>query len=318
LGIDLPGELASLRDVALHLSGTHPERSAKTPAAVEDDLVQRTITAAANRASLPGAEPLSEARRAVEVAEDATRVHQAAIEEAGHRLRAGLFDAAEGILTGPVRAALEDCLQQARQAAATAAGIASAEAALQAGDKGRKAYVALQDLAVRYAAVRTAQERLRPFLAPVQHDTAGMYVELHNFDEVWPEYRSRRNPPWPEDRTLRLAWLVSSAARPWMPLPAEQDARWMEVHGEAVERQRRNRVAPRPCSASAPSPGRGVNAWSAVAARAWSASEASERVQLPSRRDLAAPRPSGLRVSPQPLARSPAQSEAGRGDGLFW
>ncbi|CAN5412865.1 hypothetical protein BH18ACT1_BH18ACT1_11840 [soil metagenome] len=60
---------------------------------------------------------------------------------------------------------------------------------------------------------------------------------------LWPSYSTRKGAPWPEDPVARLRWVAGHAeAEPWLPTAAEQDERWIEVVGPAVERQRTNRV----------------------------------------------------------------------------
>jgi hypothetical protein len=84
----------------------------------------------------------------------------------------------------------------------------------------REAYKAVSEAAIRYDAIRDAHRHLwdeRP---------ATLKDEIRNLRKVWPNYQyqaTSNRPPWPSNKTARLAWLVTNGADLWAPTRHEAD-----------------------------------------------------------------------------------------------
>ena len=76
-----------------------------------------------------------------------------------------------------------------------------------------------------------------------EHDTLGTFAVFERPQVLWPGWKApaqARRIELPSGPTQRLWFLVSDGwpAQPWLPLPADRDARWEEVWG-----QQRDRIA---------------------------------------------------------------------------
>jgi hypothetical protein len=78
-----------------------------------------------------------------------------------------------------------------------------------------------------------------------QHDSNHLYASSakpFSFHPDWKLPAPIPRPPWPEDPTESLLWIVSpaaAAAQPWLPTIAEQDAAWWAQFGEVIENRQR-------------------------------------------------------------------------------
>ncbi len=83
----------------------------------------------------------------------------------------------------------------------------------------------LQQLALQYGGLRRAFNILwRECLRQRTRDDGGIFGEFSNAREIKPYTAlTRRVPPWPDEPTERLVWIVAGDAKPWLPTPEEQD-----------------------------------------------------------------------------------------------
>lgn len=121
-----------------------------------------------------------------------------------------------------------DCLREpfelaeAGEHAAALEGIADATAALTAGDKEVAAWRKLEQLARRYSQLRRAWRCV--FDAAIRDEVedpafAEAFSVLSNYGEMFPHHRrAPEHMPWPRELVPYLCWLVTSGARPWLPL----------------------------------------------------------------------------------------------------
>ncbi len=183
--------------------------------------------------------PLIGARQRVALDTERQRLGGQAHEIASRSVTSAVTSNASDLVVTVLRPALDELLKEARPAAVACQGFSDAEAVLRGPDKAQKGYLALGSVATRYAGLRSAQRLLSALAGGPQKDTAELFSEIKNMPTVWPDYRSRKNAPWPADGVGRLRWLATSnEAEIWMPSVEEQDEAWDAVFGEAVERQR--------------------------------------------------------------------------------
>ncbi|MEJ7765018.1 MAG: fructose-bisphosphatase class II, partial [Acidimicrobiales bacterium] len=146
---------------------------------------------------------------------------------------------ANEVLVDHLRPALEEVLAVVTTAAKVAPAevlTASDSMLLSAKDSVRRAALALDAAAVRYAAVRTAAWTVRQLSGEVcTEDVAGLFAELRHAELAWPTHRVHvppQRPPW-EGMTprARLLYIVTTGGEPWLPTAQEQDARLLEQYG---------------------------------------------------------------------------------------
>ena len=87
------------------------------------------------------------------------------------------------------------------------------------------AWQGLQQFALQYGGLRRAFNILwRESLRQHTRDDDGIFGEFSNAREINPYTTlTRRVPPWPDEPTERLVWIVAGDAKPWLPTPEEQD-----------------------------------------------------------------------------------------------
>ena len=105
-------------------------------------------------------------------------------------------------------------------------------------DEVRQAYIRHYNTHTWYASLRTAWRILRRNDPGVLHDPNGvdsLLAEIANASEVAPDHwgrpfrveRGEIGGPWPSNATpARLAWIVTSGGRLWLPTAAEQEIAW--------------------------------------------------------------------------------------------
>lgn len=219
----LPSDLTRLRaaveTLAAPVEAEHPGQVEARLAAVMAD------------AAVAGEDPrdvleLLDAHQAVEVVRLANRVRQRAAELTVDRLRDAVESAAEILIVECLRPALDAVLDDAGKVADTVgASTAWPETlTIPAGSSRRE----LEPLSERYAAIRGARRALTQVgIRPSADIEYAIFGEFMNLPDVWPNFRTRRNPPWPPDPVGRLLWLAVGPAMPWLPTPAEQDQAYL-------------------------------------------------------------------------------------------
>lgn len=104
-------------------------------------------------------------------------------------------------------------------------GVRTERAAYGKGHDAAAAWQDLQALALQYGGLRRAFNILwRESLRQRTRDDGGIFAEFENAREINPySALTSRVPPWPDEPTERLVWIVAGDARPWLPTPEEQD-----------------------------------------------------------------------------------------------
>ena len=146
---------------------------------------------------------------------------------------------ADETITGHLRPAHDDVLEQARRAVSDLDGHQPIPVELiNASAKIRNAYGRLGELAHRLDLIRRARSTMIGITGQTAtHDTGGMFAGFAKPLVFWggqaPMIGTRI--PAPPDAIPRLVWLVTDAApaEPWLPTIAEQDAAWeASTYGE--------------------------------------------------------------------------------------
>ena len=215
---------------------------------LEERLVREAKEAAANK-SLPDFGPLFEAIQQRPVEEARRRVLQRASREAAECIYDAVRNAAEEIVTGHLRPALEQLMAKAAnfETKLRDVRLEVTDASMLTASKAQQdAWVELKTLAERYVEIRAGRQTLKDigYKPGIDGDDGGLFEEFENFDDLWPQYggwtAATQKAPWPSERTNRLIWIVRSEARPWMPTVAEQNeayAAYVPRNKERVNRQ---------------------------------------------------------------------------------
>lgn len=163
-------------------------------------------------------------------------------EQASRELIELLHDSAEDVLVESLRPVFEMAVEDLRKHGPRCRDVSGESELAQASKAVRDSWLAVQAAVGRVRAVRAAASELRRLygLAP-QHDTGDVFASMRNKDKIWPGHAaSFSTPPWPVDvdaRTLLLAQL-DLGAELWLPTPAEQDARFLEVYGDGIRQMK--------------------------------------------------------------------------------
>lgn len=202
-------------------------------------LIAATVAAARDGADWPSVDVLLDAELDQQRAALRRRVLVEAVEMVASSLLVDTQRSGSALITEYLRPALDTLLDKLRPHANIVVNL-DAEGALRAGGQASKAWLTFDRGAEQYRALRAARLSLALVGVAAGEDTPGLFAEVRNLPEVWPDHRPVYGrmppPPWPEDPRRRLAWLLAHDAQLWMPTPIEQDA----VYGEwlAAERQR--------------------------------------------------------------------------------
>lgn len=235
----LPDALLTAHDVAKRIAGLAlpPYRQvhyADAGAGLVDAAARGEETDVAGLLDeLRGAVAEAAARRLAELALVEAR------EVAATRLVSAVRATADETITGHLRPAHDDVLEQARRAVADLDQHPPVPAELiNASAKVRKAYGRLGELAHRLDLIRRARSTIINVTGQAAtHDVNGLFAGFADplvFFGGQPVPASARIPA-PPDPIPRLVWLVGDAAPagPWLPTVAEQDDAWQaSAYGE--------------------------------------------------------------------------------------
>jgi hypothetical protein len=254
-GYTLPADVEDAHAVWLRLQRTELPRPREFGA---EDAADRIVQAAAAGETF---DPLKLCRDYHAVTDErrlydeALAVVRMAVEQAANIAVAAASDATERIITEHLRPAHDDVLAKAAEVAGQLRPYTDGEYRLDlqgivaaTSSKIRAAYLALPGLLDRQRIILDARRHANVVgQRKAEHDTAGlfaMFADPMSFHPGWKPPARIPQFPMPEDETARLLWLVSdaaTAARPWLPTVAEQDAAWWARFGEQVEAQARAR-----------------------------------------------------------------------------
>jgi len=237
----LPAPVVEARNVLARVKAAQLAHVAPDVSARHAEFVAAILAA-------PDAEQLPDPHRLVALEAD-NRAHQlgaGAIRDAIEQAEQGVVDA----LLADVPGLIVDCLRPVHAHAMKVARSHAALAPLVSGGPGVVAALTgsqrerADELAAaheQYVAVRRAWGSLTRIGAGQRRDSEGVFSELYDLHERWPSYRQRgADQPWPMDPLGRFVWCAAHA-KPWLPLPAEMEERYLEVYGDAIDQAARNR-----------------------------------------------------------------------------
>jgi hypothetical protein len=156
----------------------------------------------------------------------------------------------EVVIAEHLRPALERVHAEAREVAAALAGYGlDPHKLISAPAKVRNAYAKVPELVARSEAIYTARRWVNTLGNRIpEHDAQGLFALFADPLSLFPGRYQQSRLPLPEDPAERLLWMVSpkaTAARPWLPTVAEQDAAWLKEFGEEARARAGRNVAAR-------------------------------------------------------------------------
>lgn len=251
---DLPKNLTALRRaVATIEEATFPEPT--TADGAIHHLAADMCDAAMAGADLPTITTgVQRARQAEQDRRDLHTARTSALETLTTRMNQALREQADHIIVEHLRPAHDEVAARLNAVLPVVARYeGNHRAALRAVKADRDLYAELDPLVTRYEALVASRWAVVLSGQATVHDTADEFGMVRNLDQLWPKQgRHLQGRPWGKSATTEqhLRWLIENGAELWMPTAAEQDARWLEVYGEAFEQQRRNSWAAQASRAS--------------------------------------------------------------------
>lgn len=194
--------------------------------------------------------PLLDHHRATTERDRRLQVLRTALDRAAENLGQAVGDSSHAIIAEHLTPALTKLWTEITKAVRALGGLDPADitAMLNAPDKTRQAYLALDFLAARYGRLRAAWSRVP--VETCEHDVRGEHAEFEaGLYSVWPEgkrvsHLPAATPPWPtnDGGKGRLIWLVRAGAVPWLPTPQQRDDAWKHANAEAVTRMKEQQL----------------------------------------------------------------------------
>lgn len=246
--IDLPAEVSAAREVVDSLDAAAkalnpPER----PDAILKKLVPEVASSGTAEAIEDGVARIDAARAAVASYDFRRRLVTSARSVATEHLNLLVKQRRDQIITDHLAPAVAAAVDEARTLIAKFRPHGTTDAALLMAPKpARDAWVAFADVTRKYGALQGARASLLWANEGDLLDGHNLFSEVKNTEVIWPGYvrlvgswQQRESAPWSdEDPAQRLIKLLEPEAVVWCPTIAEQNQRWLEVYGEAIERRR--------------------------------------------------------------------------------
>ncbi len=234
-GATLPAEAVSAETTLRNLQDVEVTIPDATAAFYQ--LVDATLAAAADGKPLPPPATLLKTRAAAAAATAAREVLLTSLTMAEDRLVSSIRSNADAIITAHLAPAVTEVMAEAAEAARHAEGDGDRETLLHGDAANVAAWRTLEELAVRYAAIREAR---RVLATGVQHDVSELFSEFRDgLRAVWPgvgtPFAGAR--PWPEGQAARLRWLATCGHEVWLPTEAERDQAWLATYGDGQKSQ---------------------------------------------------------------------------------
>ncbi len=195
------------------------------PDSVVYELTDRILADAENRAPLPEVDEIAATRARTEAGEILYTAAHAAAASLEERLAGAVHGRADQLIADTLAPPFAKLLDDLHRVASTLHGHdLDPVVVLSAPDRVRKARIELDTIAGRYDTLRRIQAALSPYSA-VALDIDGVFTEMSDRLDHLPlaNFISKPRPPWPEDQSLRLLWLVEHDCKLWMPTGPQRD-----------------------------------------------------------------------------------------------
>lgn len=244
----LPADVLDLRRALTHLLDT-PPLDVPDEGDLTRNLVADTVAAAHRGDDPPDVSALVDAGRVRAVADARRRVLDEAAAHLAGDLRDSVIDGAETIIIDHLRPAFTDLVAGLRSLVATFSPYGTSPGALlRAPDKARRAFLSLSDLSGRWSALSASRSVLASAGYAATADEASLFGLVRNADAFTDMTRSRPvskiadGLPW---RALSGdVWFLWFGTHPdadlWLPTPAEQDARYLDLFGARIAEHTRH------------------------------------------------------------------------------
>jgi hypothetical protein len=235
----LPAKLLAMREGIARLDA-EPRPVIVTDLDEHARLIEETITAAVAGQSLPDTSAVQTARAQSIEAADRQTILIGATGGFTSRLSGAIEAAGDEIITAHLRPA-HDALIAELTATLLITGEYNDEpaAALTASTKVRTAFAALPGLRAGFDVLGSARRVIEMCGYRPTKDVDNQFSYIRNINELQtPGLRQHgAKPPWAEGG---VTWLIRNGGHLWMPTADEQDARWQEVFGAALDERKRN------------------------------------------------------------------------------
>ena len=235
----LPANLLAMREGIARLDA-EPRPVIVTDLDERARLIEDTLTAAVDGGPLPDTAAIQSARaRAIE-ANDRHDIITHATLGLTSRLGSEIAAAGDEIITSHLRPALEALIAEMTATLAITGEYNDEPAsALTASTKVRTAFAALPGLRAGFDMLGSARRVIETCGYRPVKDVDNEFGQIRNVNELrTPGLRQHgAKPPWAEGG---VSWLIRNGGQLWMPTADEQDARWQEVYGDAIEARKRN------------------------------------------------------------------------------
>lgn len=243
----LPQELLAARAALLRINTA---ARADLPPASEAEAVEELARQLATADTETDAAPVLDLRRQQESYLLRCAIYTRASGLAAGQLNQTAADLADVVITEHLAPVVAEVFAQVTKHAHTLEALDGADerALISASKPVRDAWLAVDELASTYAAARACRAHVLRLAGDVpEHDEAGLFGEISNPVEVWPEMVTSKRPlgqlvpPWPTDSTrARLLWYAGNGARPWCPTRQQQEAAWLTTFGDRLRQARTN------------------------------------------------------------------------------
>ena len=245
---DLPKPLydarARLLAIADHADGD-------LPPAAETLATEQLARALADGTSTADAAPVLALRSDHEAYAVRSTLYRRAAELAAGQLHQTAVDHCDIIIGDYLAPAVAETVAELGKLAPALAPLAGADprTLITAGKPAAAAWLRAEELCARYDAARSTRARILTLAGDQpEHDEYGIFAEIENTADVWPELLSSRLPvaqlrrlaPWPAETKERLLWLIQAGGKVWCPTREEQDQAWLNAFGERLAQAQTN------------------------------------------------------------------------------
>ncbi len=248
---DLPKPLYAARARLLAIAD---QADGDLPPAAESLAVEQLARALADGTGTADAAPILALRSSHEEYAARSTLYRRAGELAAGELHQTVTDHCDVVIADFLAPAVAEVVAELAKLAPALALLADGDprSLITAGKAAGAAWLRCEELCARYDAARSTRAGILALAGDrAERDEFGIFAEVENTADVWPELLSSRLPvaqlrrlaPWPAATKERLLWFGQAGGKVWCPTREQQDRAWLLVFGERLEQTRQNQHA---------------------------------------------------------------------------